>query len=556
MPTRAIKSIFYTRFHPSRGAHVLHQVPPGSIVPSSSPSALPQPLIHFPSLAPYLIPTQQFTDRLLTFVANKHRIIGYPVCIRQQNKYERNEFIFNFAVVVGEGEADWGRFGEVVRKLGWLCRGLEEQGGFLSRDEEGGGGKVYALCEMVAEDLNVYGECMIPIGTWYHSTFTLWKVWGFGMAMLMFDTVIDDSNTINLKLFPTRPPPPPIVAHQVPLLTISLASLQTPISSDLTLNRILPFINGIHSISRIAQLADTDLSLTRRAVQHLVYYGCLVLLDVFSFSAIYAPTAEISGFVVDDEIKDECLRYIRVPSLHLADSTAAATAHEAADSAASRKESIASPTSETPTTIHKPSSSPSSEASTPQGPDYITLITLYTSLRQGQPLKSWVLQNTENLRGIDVRRLITFGLIKGFLYRVHKYAIATTSVLPPAPPTSLATSTANLRDEESATPTVRGHGHASASVSMAGQAVHGQTHPTFSIHRPSTVSINPPFQAQTSGEGVESGELERENALPLLKYLDGMHCFDEICTELGLSEKVVEGKVRGMGEGLGVIVQR
>ena len=113
-------------------------------------------------------------------------------------------------------------------------------------------------------------------------------------------THADDSNTIDLKLFPTRPPPPPVLAHQVPLLTMSLAGLQSPISSDLTLNRVLPYINGVNSISRIAQLADTDLSLTRRAVQHLVYYGCLVLLDIFSFGAIYAPTAEIGGFIVDD----------------------------------------------------------------------------------------------------------------------------------------------------------------------------------------------------------------------------------------------------------------
>lgn len=470
------------------------------------------------------------------------------MCIRQQNKYERNEFIFNFAVVVSESETDWGRFGEVVRKLGRLCRGLEEQGGFLSGDEEEDGGKVYALCEMVAEDLNVYGECMIPIGT-YINALICWIEGGeVGKAVLIFGGVIDDSNTINLKLFPTRPPPPPIVAHQVPLLTISLSSLQTPISSDLTLNRILPFINGIHSISRIAQLADTDLSLTRRAVQHLVYYGCLVLLDVFSFSAIYAPTAEISGFVVDDEIKDECLRYIRVPSLRIAEST---TSHEAESA---RRESVASPTSETPTAVHKPSS----ENDEPQGPDHMTLIQLYTSLRQGQQLKSWVLQNTSNLRGIDVRRLITFGIIKGFLYRVHKYAIATTSALPPAPPTSLATSTANLRDEESATATVRG-GHGTHHAHTHHNSTAGQPtaqHPTFSIHRPSTVSINPPFQAHTTVEEGGSAEHERENALPLLKYLDGMHCFDQICTELGLAEKVLEGKVRGMGEGLGVIVQR
>jgi hypothetical protein len=121
----------------------------------------------------------------LTFCVNHHRVIGYPVCVRE-GKYSRNEFIFNFAIVIGENEGDWACYGEVVRKLGRLLRGLEEQGGFLSKEEEGvwddeasagagtddgvggfgvgGGSKVYALCEMVLEDLNNYAECMIPIG--------------------------------------------------------------------------------------------------------------------------------------------------------------------------------------------------------------------------------------------------------------------------------------------------------------------------------------------------------------------------------------------------------
>jgi hypothetical protein len=148
---------------------------------AASPSALPAPLFSLSSVTQYLIPTQQFCDRLLTFCVNHHRVIGYPVCIRE-GRYSRNEFIFNFAIVIGESEPDWACYGEVVRKLGRLLRGLEEQGGFLSREELGVwddehntglgisdeglgvGSKVYALCEMVLEDLNNYAECMIPIG--------------------------------------------------------------------------------------------------------------------------------------------------------------------------------------------------------------------------------------------------------------------------------------------------------------------------------------------------------------------------------------------------------
>ena len=163
----------------SAGSRVLHQIPEGSITPSSSPSALRTPLFSFDAATPYLIPTQQFCDRLLTFCVNHYRIIGYPVCIRE-GRYSRNEFIFNWVMVVEEGLADWFAYGEVVRKVGRLLRGLEEQGGFVSSEEDamgvwdddgedkawraGSGSKVFALCEMLLEDLNNYAECMIPIG--------------------------------------------------------------------------------------------------------------------------------------------------------------------------------------------------------------------------------------------------------------------------------------------------------------------------------------------------------------------------------------------------------
>jgi hypothetical protein len=323
-------------------------------------------------------------------------------------------------------------------------------------------------------------------------------------------------------------------------------SLQSPISSDLTLNRILPYINGVHSISRIAQLADTDLSLTRRAIQHLVYYGCLVLLDIFSFSAIYAPTAEIGVFVIDDALKDECIRYIRVPRLRIGSEARTIRLGSESETSHESTSSIPKPNTESnPTSLNTTPfdthAAPPSHSNTADNDDaneewpidHTTLIHLYTSLRQGLALKSWVLSNLPSLQGIDVRRLITFGIIKGFLYRVHKYGIATTSSLPPAPPTSLATSTANLNDEGGA----RGeHGGGRHRLSMTG----------------------PPQLQEDIGNHGAGGDVlgATENALPLLRFLDGMHCFDEMCTELEVSEKVVDRRVRGVGEGLGVVVQR
>ncbi|KAL5120395.1 Nitrogen permease regulator 2 [Pleosporales sp. CAS-2024a] len=566
MPPRAIEAIFYTRFHHEKGSRVLHQVPPGSITTPRTPSKsdLAETLFPFSSVTTYLIPSQHFCDRLLTFVVNHHRIIGYPVCI-QGAKYSRNEFIFNFALVIGESEADWACYGEVVRKLGRLLRGLEEQGGFLSKEEQdiwerdddgeargdvGQGSKVYALCEMVLEDLNNYAECMIPI---------------------------DDSNTINLKLFPTRPPPPPISAHQVPLLTISLSSLQSPISSDLTFNRVLPYINGVNSVARIAHLADTDLSLTRRAIQHLVYYGCLVLLDIFSFGAMYAPTAEISGFVVDDDLKDECARYVCVPRMRIGSTSAPTTVGTTLPRQGhfEARDSISSSTSAASHSHSRPHADDQNDPYSTTIP-HMTLISLYTSLRTGLCLKNWVLAHLPLLTGIDVRRLITFGIIKGFLYRIHKYAIATSSLSSPttassaaatvmgtkAPPGSLATSLAVGSEVRSGN---EGHGGEGGGGTLAsGNGGNGGNDANGAAGADAGAGAGAGAGEEgggtVGGGGNEAGARQRQgknNALTMLKFLDGMHCFDEICLELGVGEGVVEQRVKALGDGtLGLVIQR
>ena len=165
----------------------MHQVPSNSITPSAASTATataPPPLFDFDALSSFLIPRQELCDRLVSVAAGGARVLGFPVRI-QGRRYARNEFIFNFAIVLpaGAGAAYASSYLSVVRKLAMLFRSLEEQGGFLSREDGGGGGaeageadatagqpssvdkgKVYALCEIVLEDLNNYCECMIPIG--------------------------------------------------------------------------------------------------------------------------------------------------------------------------------------------------------------------------------------------------------------------------------------------------------------------------------------------------------------------------------------------------------
>jgi len=58
-------------------------------------------------------------------------------------------------------------------------------------------------------------------------------------------------------------------------------------------------------------------------------------------------------------------------------------------------------------------------------PSFASLFELYCSLRQGKTLREWITENKNALAGLDVRRFISFGVIKGFLYRIHRYPILT-----------------------------------------------------------------------------------------------------------------------------------
>lgn len=141
-------------------------------------------------------------------------------------RYDRNEFIFNFCLVLAE-EEDFSSYKSVVQKLADLMHGLEEQSGFLSRDHsKSGEGKVYSLCETLMEDLNNYCECMIPIGMSSHN---------FPQTGTNQDA--DELNTLNIKLFPVYPNPPTVRAWQVPLFTVRYQAFLDE-NWDLTLQRV------------------------------------------------------------------------------------------------------------------------------------------------------------------------------------------------------------------------------------------------------------------------------------------------------------------------------
>ncbi|KAJ6125339.1 Nitrogen permease regulator 2 [Penicillium samsonianum] len=534
-----IKAIFYSKFDTIEGPKVVHQVPDGAIVPSPTAPSQP-PFLTFSDVSFFVIPRQELCGNLLQVCTNGYRILGYPICMKSV-RYDRNEFIFNFCIVLAE-EDDFTTYKSVVQKLADLMHGLEEQNGFLSRDfSKSGEGKVYSLCEMLMEDLNNYCECMIPI---------------------------DELNTLNIKLFPIYPSPPPVKAWQVPLFTLRYQAFMDE-NWDLTMQRIVPHINGVNSVRIISVLADTDFSLTCRALRHLLYYGCLFILDIFSFSAIYAPTAQFNTTIGSDEAMQlECARYVNVrfaphpptgPSSPLPPTLVPTASPNSSTGTAALSSSLTDPASsltreesrfdaEEIWPLLGPEENPSTSPTTPNTlhkpaiVDGVGLVELYASLKQGQSVKQWYAAHSRSLANIDIRRFITFGVIKGFLYRVHKYACATGQPSPP-PRTSSFTPTALSSRATTGTNTPYAVSSVSEDAPISAVARRGS-----SRERAGSVVSGGRNGYGNGSAGAPSAFWEDEEEVVgdevLRKYLDGTHCFDQICTELEMSERDLTARLK------------
>jgi hypothetical protein len=180
-----------------------------------------------------------------------------------------------------------------------------------------------------------------------------------------------------MKLFPVHKNPPPVKSWHVPISKIKIADIVDD-RWDLTLTKIIPFIDGINDVRRIAIKADVSLELTKIALQHLLFYKTILMLDMFLFSNIYCVMPSIVDFVQDrDGIQNECLNYVTIGTQRL--------------------------------------------------PEFF-ICRLYTSLCQGRTLREWLSLHLDNgiavMKYIDVRRFIQFGIIKGFLRRVQKFAVS------------------------------------------------------------------------------------------------------------------------------------
>ncbi|QLL35086.1 hypothetical protein HG536_0H04620 [Torulaspora globosa] len=461
-----IHTIFYAVFHPTEGTKVRFEFPPGNLENHN---------INFDTIKNYIIPKPQLCHKLLTLKYKNYRIASYPVTVNSAI-YARNFFSFNF-VFVFQYDCETSPYEPAIARLGKMFKVLEEQNLILSKAEkdpvfyqnspEGvtqdgksnsekgtvklpkvqnnvrseyeqvteGSFSLHDLVLRVYQDLNNYSECLIPI---------------------------DDGNAVDIKIFPLMTPPQSNVSiEDVPVSTVNLKKV-IDLNWDPTMLKIVPFIDGLNCVSKIAKLSNSSPDLVMECVKHLIYYDCVFLADIFQFSNIYAPTSLLRCFLTDLALATECQSHVvceessLLPSVPFDRGESLDSEHSDHDfsglhsinrSLGSLKNSMSSK-SAISSHRHKQSVSSASEASLcksgkhSQGsfssnntnssnilPRYLPtrscLFDLYRSLSQGVTVKEWYAANCNTIRHnrIDIRRFISFGVMKGLIYRCHSYPV-------------------------------------------------------------------------------------------------------------------------------------
>ncbi|KAG5354014.1 hypothetical protein C0989_009710 [Termitomyces sp. Mn162] len=232
-----IQSVFYSVFDVQQGPKIVAQVPEGLIAvpeslatptspvdyhrePARSISSSSGPFIfHFDDVSKYVIPP------------------SFPVELK--GKYDRNYFRYNLCFVF-DRSADLSCYEPIVRKVSRVLSSCEKESGFLHNPETSAA--IPAILEQLYEDLNSYSETSIAI---------------------------DRFNSIELKIFPFYPNPPQVQDWMVPLALINI-SKRVEDNWDLTMVKVAKFIDGTNHVSRIAYLANCDITLTRQAISHLL----------------------------------------------------------------------------------------------------------------------------------------------------------------------------------------------------------------------------------------------------------------------------------------------
>ncbi|CAH7683093.1 nitrogen permease regulator 2-domain-containing protein [Phakopsora pachyrhizi] len=392
-----LKAVFFARWDEGRGCEISYQVPESSIgVTSTRPqpeseSASPQPqsnssprsisepsgyLFEFSDVLDFVLPKKHLCGHLVTICSGRSKILGFPNLIEDESKYERNFLMFNLCFVF-DADSECSGYEPIVRKTGRVLRSSEQKDSLISSPDSPL--KIKSLLESLFEELNSFSEVSINLNNQSRRSIS---------DLSKGSGVCDDESystrfLLDLKLFPFFGNPPKVEDWDVPLSLVPLVKMRSEVSWDLTMFKLVPFIDGTSTVRKISRQADIDIYLARECIQHLVFFGCCIITDPFRFSNCYSLVGGPALDLMGDSNNPESIEFQEELQAYI---------------------SIDSDSEKHPPSISK-------------------LLCLYSDFKSGSTVHDWMEQNEAHKLPIDVRRFISFGTIKGFLRRLRCYPI-------------------------------------------------------------------------------------------------------------------------------------
>ncbi|BGP06246.1 Nitrogen permease regulator 2 [Rhodotorula toruloides] len=512
--TPRLVAVFYAVFDPTVGPRVVHQIPEGSVATALS-----------------TIPSRSETP------ANELRASLSPastasrgVDVTDDAAPRANPVLFDFASIIDFVIPKPELCGHLITKatrtskiLGFPIRIVDEEKYHGSQAVYNRNAFIFNLCFVFERDaeLSVFEPVVRKTGRTLRemeeqSSLLSSPPPTFSMANLLEQLYLDlnaycetsiplvDTDLV-LGLFPFYANPPDVKIWDVPLAVANIEQLKS-YSWDVTLFKICSFIDGVNHVKRIAELAEVDLYLARQCIQHLVYYNAVIIVDIFQFSNSYAVLPDIADVAQYGEEDDEGVTDLRTECENYVFN--------------------------------------GSRDATPV--PFATLLTYYSRLRSGLAVSDWMDDLSLDTQPIDVRRMIQFGVIKGFLRRVHAFPVWLDH--PTLRPRSAISETAGTAASAGANRTRRHRGSNTSAKRRLETSLDGAQPPRDAPARPQHSTL-----AQPASEPAALPE-DDDATGPLVTYphsltlmFDGSHHTDEICLKYSCSWRTLEMVLRDLG---------
>lgn len=238
--------VTYSEFDNTLGPKLQYQWPPGLLSDED-----------FEKFSYYVIVSKELTGKAITVRSeSSFQYVNYSVAI-EDSKYHRNTLLFSLGIILPL-DVPTCVYEPVLRKMSAMLVDLEHESEFLFKEESKQ--QLRGVLRSLYTQLNSTGRAYIQI---------------------------DEANVLCLQLFRSPPPAPRVDEWDVPILDfpdsrscIAFAAL----SGEVSLNHVLPFIDGVRTVRRIAAAADLDVEVASKCVRLLLWYGVARCTDSFQVS--------------------------------------------------------------------------------------------------------------------------------------------------------------------------------------------------------------------------------------------------------------------------------